>query len=50
MHTGVKAEAIQEMYGLSSAEQINGVTYLNLPTFGILNSLGLPLSGTGAQL
>ncbi|MBO4894307.1 MAG: metallophosphoesterase [Clostridia bacterium] len=50
MHTGVKAEAIQEMYGLSSAEQINGVTYLNLPTFGIVNSFGLPWSGTGAQL
>ena len=50
MHSGVKADAVEELYGLSSAEQINGVTYLNLPTFGIVNSFGLPQSGTGAQL
>ena len=50
MHAGVKATAVQDIYDLSSAEQVNGVTYLNLPTFGIVNMFGLTWSGTGAQL
>lgn len=50
MHTGVKAEALDKWYGISSAQKINGVTYLNLPTFGIVNSFGITGPGTGAQL
>ena len=50
MHAGIKAKAIEKWYGLSNAEQVNGVTYLNLPTFGIINMFGTPWSGTGAQL
>ncbi len=50
MHAGIKSHAVEEKYGLSSAEVHNGVTYLNLPTFGILNWFGSPCSGSGAQL
>lgn len=50
MHAGIKAKAIDNMYGLSNAEQVNGVTYLNLPTYGIINMFGAPWSAIGAQL
>lgn len=50
MHAGIKAKAVEKMYGLTNAEQVNGVTYINLPTFGIINMFGTPWSGTGAQL
>lgn len=50
MHAGIKSELVQQQYGLSNAEQVNGVTYINLPTYGIVNMFGVPWSGTGAQL
>ncbi len=50
MHAGIKAKAVEDAFGLSSAEQVNGVTYLNLPTYGIVNMFGSPWSGIGAQL
>lgn len=50
MHAGFKSKEVDEKFGLSNAERINGVTYLNLPTFGIVNWYGYPWSGTGAQL
>lgn len=50
MHAGIKSTAVQDKYGLSNVEQINGVTYINLPTYGIINMFGLPLSATGMQL
>lgn len=49
-HGGVRSTDIGEMYSMPMAEQINGVTYINLPTFGIVNWFGLTWSGTGAQL
>ena len=50
MHAGIKATEIQERYGISSVEQVNGVTYINLPTYGIVNMFGSPWSGSGMQL
>ena len=50
MHAGIKSRAVEERYGLSNAETVNGVTYLNLPTYGIVNWFGYPWSCTGAQL
>ncbi len=50
MHAGIKSVAYGEKYGLKTAEQVNGVTYISLPTYGIINMFGNPLSGTGAQL
>ena len=50
MHAGIKSRVVEEKYGLSSAETVNGVTYLNLPSYGLVNWFGIPWSGTGAQL
>ncbi|MCQ2484085.1 MAG: metallophosphoesterase [Clostridia bacterium] len=50
IHSGIKAKAVEDKYGLSSAEQVNGVTYINLPTYGKINLYGAPWSGLGAQL
>lgn len=50
MHSGIKPTIIEKWFGLSNVEQLNGVTYINLPTFGLVNMFGNPVSGTGAQL
>lgn len=50
LHAGIKASAVEELYDLSSAETVNGVTYINLPTYGLVNMFGAPWSGIGAQL
>ena len=50
IHGGIRATAAAEMYDIPMAEQVNGVTYLSLPTFGIVNWYGITWSGTGAQL
>ena len=50
MHSGFKSKFIEKTFRLSNAEQVNGVTYLNLPSFGFLNMYGYPWPGTGAQL
>ncbi len=50
MHAGIKSHLVEKYYGLTNAERVNGVTYLNLPTFGIVNMFGLTGSGTGAQM
>lgn len=50
MHAGIKSTAVESKYGLSSAETVNGVTYITLPSYGLVNMFGLPWSGTGAQL
>ena len=50
MHGGIKSTAVDALFDINSAEKTNGVTYLSLPTYGILNQYGIPWSGTGAQL
>ena len=50
MHAGIRAKSAADMFGLSCAEQVNGVTYINLPTYGIVNMFGIPYPGMGAQL
>lgn len=50
IHGGIKSEAAAEVTGMSNVEQLNGVTYISLPTYGIVNSFGYPWSGTGMQM
>ena len=50
MHAGIKSNAVDKKFGLSNVETVNGVTYINLPTYGIVNMFGDPVSGTGMQL
>lgn len=50
MHSGIKCTYVDEKYGIANVEQVNGVTYINLPTYGIVNMFGLLQAGTGMQL
>ena len=50
MHGGIRCTAVGELFNMPMAEKINGVTYMNLPTFGIVNQYGITWSGTGANL
>lgn len=50
MHGGVRCTAVGEAYNMPMAEEVNGVVYMSLPTYAILNQYGIPWSGTGAQL
>ncbi len=50
IHGGIKSTAAAELAGFSNVEQENGVTYVSLPTFGIVNSFGYPWSATGMQM
>ena len=50
MHAGIKSTAVDKYFDLATVETVNGVTYINLPTYGLVNMFGDPVSGTGAQL
>ncbi|MBE6774010.1 MAG: hypothetical protein E7544_07290 [Ruminococcaceae bacterium] len=50
IHGGIKSNAAAEFCQMSNVEQVNGVTYVSLPTFGIINSFGYPWSATGIQM
>ena len=50
MHGGVRCTAAGEKYNMPMAQKVNGVIYISLPSFGIVNMFGIPWSGTGAQL
>lgn len=50
MHGGIRSTEIGEKYNMPLAEQVNGVTYISLPTYGIINWYGITWSGLGGQL
>ncbi len=50
IHGGIKSTAAAEYAGFANVEQENGVTYVSLPTYGIVNSFGHPWSATGIQM
>lgn len=50
IHGGIKSTLAAEITEFANVEQCNGVTYVSLPTFGIINSFGYPWSGTGMQM
>ncbi len=50
IHGGIKSTVAAEFSGMANVEQENGVTYVSLPTYGIVNSFGYPWSGTGMQM
>ncbi len=50
MHGGIRCTWVGEKYGIPLVEQVNGVTYVSLPTFGIVNMYGLLQAGTGIQM
>ena len=50
VHTGINGYISQEAFGISCVETENGVTYVNLPTYGIVNRYGIPWNGMGFQM
>ena len=50
IHGGIKSTLAADLAGFANVEQENGVTYVSLPTFGIINSFGYPWAGTGIQM
>ena len=50
MHAGIKSTLVDQNYKLACVETANGVTYISLPTYGLVNSFGDPVFGTGMQL
>lgn len=50
IHSGIKSTAAADICDFANVEQENGVTYVSLPTYGIVNSFGYPWSGTGIQM
>ncbi|MBR5246608.1 MAG: metallophosphoesterase [Clostridia bacterium] len=50
VHTGINVPLVENVFGFSSVEQHNGVTYVNLPTYMIVNRYGVPWGGMGYQM
>lgn len=50
VHTGINGELTKQLFGFSCVEQQNGVTYVNLPTFLLVNRYGIPWNGMGFQM
>lgn len=50
MHGGIRCTWVGEKYDMPLVEQVNGVTYVSLPTYGIVNMYGLLQAGTGMQM
>ncbi len=50
LHAGINGELTKAVFGFSCVETTNGVTYINLPTYFLVNRYGVPWGGMGFQL
>lgn len=50
VHTGINGPLVENVFGFSCVETINGVNYVNLPTYMIINRYGVPWGGMGFQM
>lgn len=50
VHTGINGALVQNAFGFSCVETRNGVTYINLPTYLLVNRYGIPWNGMGFHL
>lgn len=50
VHTGINGHISKALFDISCVETENGVTYVNLPTYGIVNRYGIPWNGMGFQM
>ena len=50
IHGGIKSKLAAKVCDMANVEQVNGVTYVSLPSYGILNTFGHPWSATGIQM
>jgi hypothetical protein len=49
-HVGINGGFVNETYGVKYCEVVDGVTYINLPTFGLVNRYGIPWPCTGVHM
>lgn len=50
MHKGISGDTFRDVFGFSSVETLRGVTFVNLPSYGIVNRYGIPWNGIGMQM
>ncbi len=50
MHMGLNQESTDELYGACSVETVDGINYVNLPTYGLVNRYGITWPCTGYQM
>lgn len=50
VHTGINGPLVENVFGFSCVETHNGVNYINLPTYMIVNRYGVPWGGMGFQM
>lgn len=50
IHGGIKSTLAAEYSKMSNVEHINGVTYISVPSYGIVNFFGYPWCATGIQM
>ena len=50
LHVAINGELTQSAFGFACVETTNGVTYVNLPTYMIVNRYGIPWGGMGFQM
>lgn len=50
VHTGINGPLVEKAFGFSCVETKNGVNYINLPTYMIINRYGVPWGGMGFQM
>ncbi len=50
VHTGINGYVSKALFDISCVESENGVTYVNLPTYGLVNRYGIPWNGMGFQM
>ncbi len=49
VHEGINNNITKDLFDVSSVETKNGITYVNLPTYLLVNRYGLPENGLGFQ-
>ena len=50
MHEGINGEITETLLGFCCVETLEGVTYISLPTYLLVNRYGIPWNGLGFQM
>lgn len=50
MHAGINGDLTDKVLGFKCVETLNGVTYVTLPTYLLVNRYGIPWNGMGFQM
>lgn len=50
LHEGLNSAVVTGMFDVRNVETVNGVNYVNLPSYGLVNRYGIPWPCTGFQM